>query len=329
LELISALADGELSADEAERARAHIAGCERCRALYELYTQASLTLSGAGDAQPPDSLAKSVLAAVETMDTPRADVQRSLPQTPRLPSTIKPSVRQRPARRRSNLPRLLPVACLAVLLFALHSQNVKRAGTPPSSPSSGSVYAPRPSASAPQGEAEKSAAQEDGARNGGLPDTDYNTSGATPQASPHTPGTTADDSMPAPEANPTADNEDDMHAMLAPGDAAEIAEAAGSGGGAGADGADSADGADADGTVTGTIGVDDAGAVYATLTVTGELPELLFGKSIEVMSDGTLSMLISRDEADALIALGYTAAMPEDGELSAVALVIYEPLPAG
>jgi hypothetical protein len=57
--LVSALADGELAPDAAERALAHAAGCDRCAAAVEAERSTKALLSGAGAPPPsPDLLAR-------------------------------------------------------------------------------------------------------------------------------------------------------------------------------------------------------------------------------------------------------------------------------
>jgi hypothetical protein len=68
----------------------------------------------------------------------------------------------------------------------------------------------------------------------------------------------------------------------------------------------------------------DTGGFYAVVRITGELPELLLGKPMSELGNGEYLILVTRDEADELIALGYEAETETAGRDSSEAVVIYK-----
>jgi anti-sigma factor RsiW len=62
---LSALVDGELSADERDRAHAHLAGCEQCRAEANELRALKKQLRGLGDVPPPDALTRRLTGIAE------------------------------------------------------------------------------------------------------------------------------------------------------------------------------------------------------------------------------------------------------------------------
>lgn len=110
---IAALADGELSHAERDRALAHVAGCASCRAALEEQRAVRLLLASAAVPEPaPETVATLLsLAAPGGPLPPRA---RSMPQGPVVPDLPPPrrlgrpwgrhADGQRPARRDSRRP---------------------------------------------------------------------------------------------------------------------------------------------------------------------------------------------------------------------------------
>ncbi len=60
-EMISMMLDGELSAEQSEEVRAHIASCAECRAMYEAFS----AIGGAELAEVPDTLHAKIMQGVE------------------------------------------------------------------------------------------------------------------------------------------------------------------------------------------------------------------------------------------------------------------------
>ncbi len=97
-ELICALAGGDLAPDREAELRAHMAGCEDCRRLYEAVMAASQVLRE-DMAEPPAALAEGVMARVAAYEAERAEA--------------------RPVRPVKKLRRWMPLAaaaCLAVVI---------------------------------------------------------------------------------------------------------------------------------------------------------------------------------------------------------------------
>ncbi|MFS8570685.1 MAG: DUF4349 domain-containing protein [Thermaerobacter sp.] len=61
---LSLYADGMLPADEAERVRAHLAGCEECRAEWEALQQTLALLRSLPGEEPPEDLVESIMARI-------------------------------------------------------------------------------------------------------------------------------------------------------------------------------------------------------------------------------------------------------------------------
>jgi len=64
-ERVTALVDGQLGHDDRDRALAHIAGCELCRADVELERQTKAALRRLPDVEPPPELVRKLLALAE------------------------------------------------------------------------------------------------------------------------------------------------------------------------------------------------------------------------------------------------------------------------
>jgi anti-sigma factor RsiW len=62
---LSALADGELSAAERDRAHAHLAGCEACRAEANQLRALKKRMRGLGEVPPDDALTQRLIAIAE------------------------------------------------------------------------------------------------------------------------------------------------------------------------------------------------------------------------------------------------------------------------
>ena len=102
-ELISALLDGELTAEEKAEVEAHIAVCEECKAMYEAFA----AVSGMEAAEVPDTLHEAVMTKV--------------------------TAAQKAFKTQNNLVRLRPIlttaACLVVIvgiLFAVRTGFARR-----------------------------------------------------------------------------------------------------------------------------------------------------------------------------------------------------------
>jgi anti-sigma factor RsiW len=62
---LSALVDGELSADERDRVHAHLAGCEACRAEANQLRALKKRMRGLGEVLPDDALTQRLIAIAE------------------------------------------------------------------------------------------------------------------------------------------------------------------------------------------------------------------------------------------------------------------------
>jgi anti-sigma factor RsiW len=62
---LSALVDGELSADERDRVHAHLAGCEACRAEANQLRALKKRMRGLGEVPPDDALTQRLIAIAE------------------------------------------------------------------------------------------------------------------------------------------------------------------------------------------------------------------------------------------------------------------------
>ena len=127
-ERLTALVDGELGHDERDRALAHLAACDLCRAEADALRALKRRLRAMGDAVPGERLLAKLQAMGEPGD-PLPPVVRRLPGQSRGPSADRPATRPRdtrPAGRtrraattRRRLPRgrylLAGAATLAVL----------------------------------------------------------------------------------------------------------------------------------------------------------------------------------------------------------------------
>ena len=136
---VSALADGQLSHEERDRALAHVARCEQCRHELEQERETKAALRGLPLVEPPAELVKALLAMAET-GGPLPPQRRPFPgpATPavgwrshhRRPGTVRPAgseasrrpdVAPRPTRPRVQLAAAgaLSAGALTLLLATL------------------------------------------------------------------------------------------------------------------------------------------------------------------------------------------------------------------
>ena len=102
-ERVTALVDGQLGHDDRDRALAHIAGCELCRADVELERQTKAALRRLPDVEPPPELVRKLLALAE----PGGPLP---PQRRSFPGTAAPAVGWRARDRRPGAGRPVDVA---------------------------------------------------------------------------------------------------------------------------------------------------------------------------------------------------------------------------
>jgi anti-sigma factor RsiW len=93
-ERITALVDGELGHNERDRALAHLAACEQCRAEADAQRRLKQRLRSLGDATPSTELLTNLYA----MGEPGGPIP---PRARPMPGAVKPPVMPRPAGRRS------------------------------------------------------------------------------------------------------------------------------------------------------------------------------------------------------------------------------------
>lgn len=74
--LLDAYVDGELTAEEADRVRAHLAGCDSCRAYVETALVMRDAFPSAEDTPVPEGFAEGVMAAVRAQAAPRKRARR-------------------------------------------------------------------------------------------------------------------------------------------------------------------------------------------------------------------------------------------------------------
>jgi anti-sigma factor RsiW len=111
-ERLTALVDGELGHDERDRALAHLAACDLCRAEADALRALKRRLRAMGDAVPAERLLARLQAMGEPGD-PLPPAVRRLPGESRGPSAGRPATRPRDTRpagraRRAAARRRLP-----------------------------------------------------------------------------------------------------------------------------------------------------------------------------------------------------------------------------
>jgi anti-sigma factor RsiW len=95
-ERLTALVDGELNGDERDRALAHLAGCEHCRAEADVLRRLKRRLRILGDTPPPAEL----MARLHLMSEPGDPLPpriRALPGQARIPAAARSGAGTRPA----------------------------------------------------------------------------------------------------------------------------------------------------------------------------------------------------------------------------------------
>jgi anti-sigma factor RsiW len=298
-ERISAYIDGELPGDESKELEAHMRGCPSCAALLDFYRLVAETESETRAAlKIPEQLFKTVSERVSSMPAPAA-----APVFSPAPPRARGITARRPAssrtRRKIGIRRLLPVACVIILLFAsrlirenpdnmapkyvsgsMSSYDLRRAASPsveapgaaPEFDVSGELYSDDAEELAPNAAPSSDGAAKDPHLGAGS-ESSF-TSGAAP--------------MPAPEDIPE----------YAPESAAVETEA--------------------------ELEPEGADTAYAVIRIYGELPDMLLDKSETAFDGVAFSIEVTRAEADALIGeLGFDAEFT--GVESDIALVIHTP----
>jgi hypothetical protein len=312
--MISAMADGELSGDESERLRLHIEDCPSCASRLELYGVMSEAASR-DEADVPDALLALVSERIAVMPTPRSGrggAPETLSANPPRPRPVRSRRVSAPAaRRRSNLRRLLPVACLIALLFAVRTnrmaENNRReldAITGESAYSRDPDYSPGiqhddSGAGSAAGGGGRPGADEDSAEIGAPEEAPM----ADAEIAPQYPS--SDSALPA--APPAAAPPGDMPGATGEQSSAQTDDTvpAPDTGDAPQSGLSGSDGAGYE-TSSAASGYDTSG-LYAVISISGELPELLAGKPVIDLGNGEYSIRITRTEADELIGQGYEA----------------------
>ena len=114
LELLSAYADGEVTAEQSEKIAEHLSECDDCSALVNLYKEMNIAGEESLKA-PPDSIRKNIMSAITSGDV-KIEQTGSYDETGELHETpVKSKTKQA-----IFIKRYLPaVACLAVILLAL------------------------------------------------------------------------------------------------------------------------------------------------------------------------------------------------------------------
>jgi hypothetical protein len=319
--MISAMADGELSGGEAERLQRHIDGCPSCASRLELYKLMSEAVSQ-DEAEAPGELRVRVLERIASMPVPRAGAApETVSADPALPRPVwtRRARAPAPARRRGNLRRLLPVACLVVLLFAIRTSRMAEYNRRELEMMTGggaylgsSDYTPEirdynydvgsggdgvtADADFPAGEDAPAAKESVYTSN---QTSEAESASAAPAAAPEEPSAIPIPSLDASVSESLSEKEpssaqrqetgassrptDDMTRYDTPGDDSEIYSLPPAPSGYNPD------------------------ELYAFVWITGELPETLLGKSLDDLGNGEYSIRVTRAEADKLIGLGYEA----------------------
>jgi hypothetical protein len=254
--------------------------------LADIYKLVSLSVTRS-EVEAPSGLAEYVARKTALMPTPRRGAPTpaaASPRAGRTPALPAASRRARAANAR-NMRRMLPVACVVLLMFVLKarmpgilSKQENTGGAPPSG-----VYAEDSGADTEDSGADTEFSVAPDAPQGAESAKAGSGSELTPAAAPERDDDaidaawTSDAYKPAPAAEPQPD--------------AYVSDV----------------------------------ELYGAVTVTGELPELLAGRAMLLTDYGVYTLLATRDEADRLVAMGYEASLTGALSQGAVAIILYAP----
>ncbi|MDR2356625.1 MAG: zf-HC2 domain-containing protein [Oscillospiraceae bacterium] len=317
LEMISAAADGELCCGDLERLRRHMDGCASCASRFELYRLISEAVTREETA-PPDALPGFVSERIAAAPRVGAGAASAPAAAASSPLRARPVWTRRaashPARRRTNLRRLLPVACLVALLFAIRTNRMAENNRRELAAMTGGAYS-RSSDYSPEIQNYSAGAGQGVGRS--APAEGRDSASADGGASVKEDAIGARDSAPEGESAPAAarDTPENMYAVPPVSEPAPEADGAAQRSPSGGDGAGYA-------MSSATSGYDASG-FYAVVRVTGELPDMLLGKPMGELGNGEYLIRVTRAEADELIGQGCDAELT-DGDLPEAA-VIYKP----